>query len=635
MRNPQTKTTNPPVLSLVGTSQMLPWKRATRMTLVAMAASLLFLTCRCHALAAMVDTTTHPVATQAPSQPSGPAASGPTSPTAAVRVVRLSDVEGTVQVVLGNGTQFSSAVMNMPLTQGTRIQTGMDGRAEVEFEDGSVARITPNSSLDLAHLGTSATGALDTTLEQMSGLIYYELRNDAQTSYAVAFDQRTVMPTVNSTFRVDLGATPPDLAVIDGGVQVHGASNGYLAEVRQNQTIQFKPSNGSNYTIAQGIVPNGFDDWNDQLDQEAAKEAENKTPARAQQGGGSMMEAGWGGLDSYGGWYPMPGYGMMWQPNGAGAGFDPYGYGSWADMGGGMGMSFISGYPWGWLPFHYGMWSYIGGFGWGWMPGPYGMGMGMGMGMGGYGYGGYGYGGFGGYYGGGYANVYGGPAGYHAPAPPVGMRGGLHTGRTGGTLVHVGSPAIASRMMASRGGSARTINFNGTKIAPLHAVRAAGAIPIRNAALIRSAPARGFQGGARGGFAGRAGNGVRGVNGVRGINGVRGANGLRGTRNAMRGQSLNRMRASNVASFENRNSFGQRAVYGSHGSFHGTGSAFGGGGVHGGSFGGGARGFSGGGFRGGGGGFRGGGGGGFHGGGGFGGGHAGGGGGGHGGGGAH
>ncbi len=630
----RTKTANPAAIA-VGTSHMLSWKRMTRATLLTMAVSLLFLSSRCHALATTIDTTTHPVAAQAPSQPAGAVATGQTSPTANVRVVRLSDVEGAVQVVLGNGTQFSSAVMNMPLTQGSRIETGQDGRAEIEFEDGSVARITPNSSLNLTQLGTSATGALDTTLKQPSGLVYYELRSDAQTSFTVAFDQRTVMPTINSTFRVDLGATPPDLAVIDGGVQVHGASNGYLAEVRQNQTIQFKPSNGSNYTIAQGIVPNGFDDWNDQRDQEAAKEAANQTPARVQQGGGSIMEAGWGSLDSYGGWYPMPGYGNVWQPYGAGPGFDPYGYGAWADMGMGMGMSWISGYPWGWLPFHYGMWSYIGGFGWGWMPGAYGMGMGMGMGMGGYGYGG-----FGGYYGGGYANVYGGPPGYRAPVPPTGMRGVLRTGRTGGTLIHVGTPAIASRMIASRGGSAiraRAINFNGTKIAPLHSIRTAGTVPIRNAALVNNAPARTFQGGLRSGFMGRnqalAG---RGGNQIRGGSQIRGGNGLRGTSNQMRAQSFNRMRASNVASFENRNSFGQRATFGSHGSFHGTGSSFGGGGFRGGSFGGGARGFGGGGFHGGGGGFHGGGGGGgFHGGGGGGGFHGGGGGGGHGGGGAH
>lgn len=637
MRNPQTETFDQPATLLVETSQSLIWKRTAQMTLLAMAASLLLLTCRCHALAASVATGARPAAAQVPSQTAGPASSEPTSPTANVRVVRLSDVEGTVQIVRNNQTEFSHAVMNMPLTQGSRIETGPDGRAEIEFEDGSVTRITPNSSLSLALLSTSPTGTLETTLEQPSGLVYYELRSDPQSAFTVTFGQSKVTPTANSTFRVGLASTPAELAVIDGHVQVQGTTGEYTAAVPQGKTIEFQPSGSAQYTIADGIIPNGFDEWNDQRDQEAAKEAANQTPARTQQGGGSMLEggwgAGWGGLDSYGGWYPMPGYGNVWQPYGAGAGFDPYGFGDWADMGGGMGMSWISGYPWGWLPFHYGMWSYIGGFGWGWMPGAYGMGMGMGMGMGGYGYGGYG-----GYYGGGYANVYGGPAGYHTPAPPVGMRGGLHTGRTGGTLVHVGTPAIASRMMVNRGGSAnqaRTINFNGTKIAPLHAARTAGAIPLRNAALSRSAPARGFQGGARSGFAGRSqARSDRAGNGLRGVNGVRGVNGLRGTSNAMRAQSFNRMRASNAASFENRSSFGQRATFGSHGSFHGTGSTFNsGGGFRGGSFGGGARGFSGGSFHGGasGGGFHGGSsGGGFHGGGGGGGGggHAGGGGGG-------
>ncbi len=601
MPTSQFKPVSSSTIQVAAVSQSRDWTRMARVTLLAMAASLLFLASRCHALTTLTDTNSQaPVAqaasqTQTPSQPADPSGA-PGTPAEAqnVRVVRLSDVEGTVQVVLGNGTQFSQAVMNMPLTQGSRLQTGPDGRAEIEFEDGSVSRITPNSSLSLAKLSASPTGALETTLEQPTGLVYYELRSDPQSAYTVDFGDNKVAPTANSTFRVNLGSNPADLAVIDGSVQVLGTDNQAATAVLQGKTIEFKPSASAPYTVADGIVPNGFDEWNDQRDQEAAQEAANQTPARTQQGGGSMLEggwgAGWGGLDSYGGWYPMPGYGNVWQPYGAGAGFDPYGFGAWADMGGGMGMSWISGYPWGWLPFHYGMWSYIGGFGWGWIPGSYGMGMG-----------GYGYGGFGGYYAGGRPNVYRGPAGYRAPAPPIGAQGGLHPVRTGGTLVHVGTPAISSRMMANRGGSAnqaRTINFNGTKIAPLHAIGTTGAVPIRNAAFSRSAPARGFQGSMPSGLR----NGSMGRNqslAGRGGNGLRGINGPRGGSNMMRTSSFNNMRAANAAAFQNRSAFGNHATFGSHGSFHGTAASFNGGAFHGGS--------AGGGFHGGGGGFHGGG----------------------------
>ena len=37
----------------------------------------------------------------------------------------------------------------------------------------------------------------------------------------------------------------------------------------------------------------------------------------------------------------------------------------------GMGYSFASAYPWGWLPYHYGSWAFINGAGWAWLPGRY------------------------------------------------------------------------------------------------------------------------------------------------------------------------------------------------------------------------------------------------------------------------
>ena len=644
-------TTNP---ATAATRQSFDWASTVRVTLLAMAGSLLVLTCRCHALSANAEINSHAAVAQVPDQPATAAASGAVADTQNLRVVRLSDVEGTVQIVRNNQTEFSHAVMNMPLTEGTQIQTGPDGRAEVEFEDGSVSRITPNSSVTLTKLSASPTGSLETTLEQPTGLVYYELRSDPRSAFTVAFGDSKVTPAVNSTFRVNVGSNPAELAVIDGRVQVLGPNSETATAVPQGKTMEFRPSGSSPYTVADGIVPNGFDEWNDQRDQEAAKEAANQTPARTQQGGGSMLEGGWGygwgDLDSYGGWYPMPGYGMVWQPFGAGPGFDPYGYGSWANMGG-LGVSWVSGYPWGWLPFQCGGWSYIGSFGWGWMPGGCGGfgGMGMGMGMG-YGYG-YGYG-YGGFYGGGYgrhragwgrgtARIYSAPAGYRRPEAPASLRTGMNGGRPGGNIVHVGTPAIAARGFVSNGRSVnhpRAINFNGTKIAPLHSVASRANIPFRNAALMKSAPPSVLRGNLSGGFAGQnralAGNRALGGNpalGGRLPNGIRGGNGLHGTSRQMGAPLFNSPRAANAAAFQNRSAFGNHATFGSHGSYHGTTPSFGSG-FRGGSFGG-ARSFGAGGFHGAGGGFHGGGGGGgFHGGGGSfgggGGGHAGGGGGG-------
>ncbi len=66
------------------------------------------------------------------------------------------------------------------------------------------------------------------------------------------------------------------------------------------------------------------------------------------------------------------GYGYVWQPYGFAnsmMGFDPYSMGAWL-FSPGLGYTFASQYPWGWLPYHYGSWAFLGGgVGWAWVPG--------------------------------------------------------------------------------------------------------------------------------------------------------------------------------------------------------------------------------------------------------------------------
>ena len=86
-----------------------------------------------------------------------------------MNVARVSFVQGSVQLLAGQGNDFQQAVMNMPVVDGSRLQTGGDGQAEIEFGDGSVARLTPNSALQFDHLAQDQV-----QLQQLGGLGYYE-----------------------------------------------------------------------------------------------------------------------------------------------------------------------------------------------------------------------------------------------------------------------------------------------------------------------------------------------------------------------------------------------------------------------------------------------------------------------------
>src|SRR6202163_3855452 len=74
------------------------------------------------------------------------------------RIVRLSDVQGSVQINKNTGMGFENAFLNLPITQGTQIRTHDRGRAEIEFEDGSTLRLTPNTTVEFSALGLSDAG---------------------------------------------------------------------------------------------------------------------------------------------------------------------------------------------------------------------------------------------------------------------------------------------------------------------------------------------------------------------------------------------------------------------------------------------------------------------------------------------
>jgi hypothetical protein len=344
------------------------------------------------------------------------------------RAARLTFIQGEVRVEEAKSTANSVAVVNMPLVEGTVISSGVDGEAEIEFEDGSLARITPNSGLSLVNLSVDSSGTYQTRIALLGGLAYFELRAGTKYVYSVDAGGDVISPVENATVRVNLDEPPAVISVLDGSAHVAGAG-GANADANAGETVRSEGGSGSGYSgslyaVKQAIAPESWDRWNEDRDEAAADAAGSETDVRGKFAGSQGY--GWSDLDANGSWYDVPGHGQVWQPDiaapadaddaagDAGAadqdasGFDPYGYGSWAWTP--AGYSWASGYGWGWLPYRCGQWSYYDGFGWGWSPSAY---------CGVYGFGGYGYGGYGFSFG----SL---PPGYRRPHRPVPGPGPIH-----------------------------------------------------------------------------------------------------------------------------------------------------------------------------------------------------------------
>jgi len=271
------------------------------------------------------------------------------------RIVRLSDVQGLVQMNKNSGLGFENAFINLPITQGVQLRTGANGRAEIEFEDGSSMRLAPNTSVEFSRLGGDDSGKRATEINLVEGMAYVNWMG--KDDFALNFSSEKIALDHPAHFRVDTSAQVANLAVFKGDVDVDGPS-GKLT-VQKRKTATFDAANDDKSTIADKVVEAPLDQWDKEAvayhDQYAKN---NQTP----------YGYGASDLNYYGGYTNVPGYGLMWQPYFTGVGWDPFMDGAWGFYPG-YGYMFASAYPWGWMPYMYGNWAYAPGYGWGWQPG--------------------------------------------------------------------------------------------------------------------------------------------------------------------------------------------------------------------------------------------------------------------------
>ena len=281
---------------------------------------------------------------------------------APVRAARLTYFAGAVQVERQDNTGVDEPVMNMPIGEGTRLVCGNYGEAEIEFEDGSLVRITPRSTVTVDALGLEG-GVAQTAMTVLSGLVYFELRKSPGYVYNISADGVHLTPTENAVMRISFADpnTPAEFSVLSGTIRV---DRGFSTEVHAGESLHADAKDSLRYFLNSQIVPETWDSWNDARDRAAADETEQRTAARDVYAG--VQGYGWSDLDANGTWYDVPGEGEIWQPDVADEGFDPYGYGGWVWQG--VGYVWASGYRWGWTPFRCGRWEFYPGFGWGWAP---------------------------------------------------------------------------------------------------------------------------------------------------------------------------------------------------------------------------------------------------------------------------
>jgi hypothetical protein len=277
------------------------------------------------------------------------------------RIVRLSDVQGSVQMDRGTGDGFDKTFLNMPVVEGSRLKTGDDGRAEVEFEDGSALRVVSNSEVEFPRLALGDEGQKLSTMQLVAGMAYVNYRGKTADQFTLNFGRESVTLTQAAHFRIGLRNNEATLAVIKGRLNVNGQAG--PIEVDQKHTATFD-IDSERYDVAKKYEEISYDAWDKQQSEYHDRYASNGNSRN----NSSPYAYGMSDLNYYGSYMSVPGYGMVWQPYFLDASWSPFQDGGWVYYPG-AGYMWVSSYPWGWMPYRYGNWAFVPGFGWVWQPG--------------------------------------------------------------------------------------------------------------------------------------------------------------------------------------------------------------------------------------------------------------------------
>lgn len=324
-----------------------------------------------------------------------------------VRIVRLSDVQGGVQIDKNTGLGFENAFLNLPITQGTQLRTRDNGRAEIEFEDGSTLRLTPQTTVVFGTLGANDAGKRTSGVNLVEGRAYVNWLGKSGDEFTLNFSREKVTVTQPAHFRVAASSKEAEVASFKSELEVVEPSG--TVKVDKKKMLTFDADNGQS-TAATNLKEDQYDNWDKQsVEYHDTYAKNNSTP----------LGYGYSDLNYYGAYTNYPGYGMLWQPYFTGAGWNPYMDGAWSWYPG-MGYMWASAYPWGWMPYYYGNWVYAPGMGWGWQAG-----------------------GFNTWHGG---LNYVGATNFHAPVAPQGTVSAVVVGK-GGTITN----SLPKNLIVSRG----------------------------------------------------------------------------------------------------------------------------------------------------------------------------------------
>ncbi len=267
--------------------------------------------------------------------------------------MRISLIEGDVQIKTPDAGEWGLASINGPLSEGDQVWIPQGSRAELQLNNGTYIRLDEDSALQVLSMDKDSSQFY---LSQGHAYIYYNaprgsvIQIDTPDASARAFNR--------AIYSIDIADRYSAVAVYKGYVKTE--NNAGLTRINAGQMLSL--GQNSNGEFAPLGPADEWEEWNN---------ARNQKILARRDGGSRYLPAELrtysADLDDNGRWVSVPEYGNVWTPTVVvGAGWSPYRSGRWIWRGGDY--VWVASEPWGWAPYHYGRWAFVASFGWCWVP---------------------------------------------------------------------------------------------------------------------------------------------------------------------------------------------------------------------------------------------------------------------------
>jgi hypothetical protein len=269
------------------------------------------------------------------------------------------------------------ATVNMPLAPGDTLETTPGRRCEAQFDTGTLMRIDEQTAL---HVETILAPSL-TTRDKLTNL---QLRSGRVIVLYRDYDSRELFQILTANAAVKLSrAAVVDVQTTDDGETVIELQRGeaslmFGASAEKTQTRKLKPGERLTLTrdhtvavaAASGRALDAFQAWNREMNERFAElhDGRNELPKPIERFPPAVIHFAQRYADPNGEWLWTELYGYVWRPYRArDVGWYPYQQGRFVPLGGRQ--FWVPDEPWGWVPYHLGLWHFDKKHGWVWLPG--------------------------------------------------------------------------------------------------------------------------------------------------------------------------------------------------------------------------------------------------------------------------